>query len=368
MAVRKPNFRQRLKQRKPLAAGNTALAASRQPAAGWLMAVGQSLLMPGLGGVPAEHRFWGGDVAAVTLARTLAELDIAVPGDWNAARHDPAAYVLITLERWIADHGGEAIRRRFELQATLCSSLDDFSDRREEDPDGTQLFLTVEASRAAYLVLGPALESLSREHPQLAVTFFHLFTGALGRWLRVYDYRDAQDRVAMLEEWIEGEEEREQYELPAVEACIPGCLKEKPLTDSELATQCSQVEGREVKALLDGVVELARVSESAERPELTEEMREQLFDSNPALPGLLAVFHENDAVEGCFDEDSRALWEMTPEPCVSIAMSAHDPASVRRAFETFGVACRTLALASRLMDLMPGNERWIMEPREEERP
>jgi hypothetical protein len=34
--------------------------------------------------------------------------------------------------------------------------------------------------------------------------------------------------------------------------------------------------------------------------------------------------------------------------------------SVQRTFNIFGVACHTIAQASHLIDLMPGNDQWII--------
>jgi hypothetical protein len=48
------------------------------------------LALPRLDGVVIEHRVNAGDEPAVALARTLLGLDIAVPEDWEAARHAPA--------------------------------------------------------------------------------------------------------------------------------------------------------------------------------------------------------------------------------------------------------------------------------------
>ena len=56
-------------------------------------------------------------------------------------------------------------------------------------------------------------------HPRLPVTFFRLLVGAVNRWVRVYDYHDAEERVEMLREWYEGEENADQYEMPDVEGC-----------------------------------------------------------------------------------------------------------------------------------------------------
>jgi len=35
--------------------------------------------------------------------------------------------------------------------------------------------------------------------------------------VRAYDYHDAEERVEMLREWYEGEENADQYEMPDVE-------------------------------------------------------------------------------------------------------------------------------------------------------
>jgi hypothetical protein len=150
----------------------------------------------------------------------------------------------LTLSRSIEGHGGEAIRRRFGLEATIhSSSLDEYSERREGNPAGSQLYLTVESHTAAYLVLGPTLELLEAEHPRLAVSFFETFVNALNGWLRVYDYRDAEDRVDSLREWIEGEADPDEYEIPNVEGCIPSCLKQKALSGEQMEELVSQVEG-----------------------------------------------------------------------------------------------------------------------------
>jgi hypothetical protein len=325
------------------------------------MGAGDQLAIPRLDGVPLEHRFSAGDMASIALSRTLLELDIAFPEDWVSANHDPRAYVLVTLERLIKAHGGEAIKRRFDLYATLTDSLDEFSERKQENPDGKQLFLTIDPGRAAYVVLRPALDLLEEVHPRVPATFFHLFTGALNNWLRVYDYRDAQERVAMLRDWIESEEDQDQYEIPDVEGCIPACMRRRPLSLKRLRELISKVEKRETRDLLNAVLELSEVSEQAKRPELTEEMREELCDTNPALPSLLAVFAQNDAIEGCFDEEAQTMTEVTPEPSVIIPLNAHDAVSVRQAFHAFGVICKTLAVASRLIDRMPGNEQWLIQ-------
>ena len=177
--------------------------------------------------MPVDHSLCAGDEPAVALAKTLLKLDIAVPEDWEKAKHDPTAYIGLTLARWIARHGVEAIKRRFDLTAAITSLLDEYTDRDPENPN--LLYLTVDAGSAGYVVLSSTLELLEKAHPRLPATFFHLFTGALNKWIRVYDYRDAEERVAMMREWIEGEPDEDQYEIPDVGGCIPASMKRRPL-------------------------------------------------------------------------------------------------------------------------------------------
>ena len=54
------------------------------------------------------------------------------------------------------------------------------------------------------------------------------------------------------------------------------------------------------------------------------------------------------------------MLEVTPEPNLIIPLHPADSETVRDAFHVFGVACETIAAASRLIDLMPGNDKWVI--------
>ena len=60
------------------------------------MAQGSGLLLPRLAGVPLIQRVVADDHLAVILAKALVELNIAVPGDWNKAEHDPPSFIRLT--------------------------------------------------------------------------------------------------------------------------------------------------------------------------------------------------------------------------------------------------------------------------------
>jgi hypothetical protein len=300
------------------------------------------------------------DRLALMLAKSLVELDIAVPGDWERADCDPTSSIRLTLERWIKAHGDSAIRRRFLLVATIGDTPCEWTERDETKPN--QLFLIVEPSEASCgcVTFGPTLELLEKVHPQLPATFFNLFIGALNRFIRVYDHRNAEERAEMLQEWAAQEADADQYEIPDVQGSIPACMRQTALDEAELAHLKDKINDPFANKLVETVLSLERVSAQAKRPELGDDIGQQLSDCNPPLPCLLAIFAEADSVAACFDEDAQGMLEVTPEPNLIIPFDPTETESVRKAFHVFGVACETIAAASDLIDLMPGNDKWVI--------
>jgi PRTRC genetic system protein F len=333
---------------------------ARLAAAGQLMARGAGLLLPRLTGVPLIHRVVADDRRAVMLAKSLVELDIAVPGDWERAEADPTSFTRLTLERWIKAHGGPAIRRRFLLVATISDTPCEWAERDETRPN--RLFLTVEPSEAncGCVTFGPTLELLENVHPQLPATFFNLFVRALNRYIRTYDHRDAEERAETLREWAAQEADADQYEIPDVEGSIPPCMRMETLNECELACLKDKINDPLVTKLVNAVLALDHLSAQAKRPELDDDIGQQLSDCNPPLPCLLAVFAEADAIAACFDEEAEGMMEVTPEPNLIIPFDPTDTESVQQTFHMFGVACQTIAAASHLIDLMPGNDKWVI--------
>ena len=316
--------------------------------------------LPQLAGIPTGQRLIADDRLAVTLAESLVKLDIASPEDWEKAEHDPTSYIRITLQRWIDAHGGAAIRRRFLLAAAISTVPCEWAERDESQSN--RLFLIVEPSEASCgcVVFGPTLDMLERVDPQLPATFFHLFSGALNGWIRIYDYRDAEERVETLREWIAQEPDADQYELPDVAGCIPPYMRQSSVEGHELARIKDKIRDPLARKLVEATLSLEHTSGQAERPEISEDVSQLLCDCNPPLPSLVAVFAESDAVAACLDDEAQGMMELTPEPNLIIPFSPGDAASVHSASRTFAVACETIAAASRLVDLMPGNDKYMI--------
>src|SRR5207244_12017588 len=145
-------------------------------------------------------------------------LGLAEASAWEDAKHSPTGYVRAALKRWLVSHGGEQVRENFALNATVSGSPDLYSgaDGRRE-----LLYLMVDPDSAGYMLLGPTLEMLEVIHPRLPASLYHLLVGAIQRWVRVYDFRDAQYRVEMLRDWVEGASDPEKEELPEVAGGMP---------------------------------------------------------------------------------------------------------------------------------------------------
>ncbi len=326
--------------------------AARVATANCLMATGSRWSIPRLDGIPTEYRLLGGIEVAARLDDALSTR-VAHRRQWDQVERDPFRFVEYALREWVRTHGGPEIEKELFFHLGLVSDLDPCG-QGEQQGGEDEMYLVLEPESAGYVVLGPTLRLLEAFHPRLPLTFVDLFTRSLNRWVRVYDYRDALDRVEQLREWYESDPEGETVELPDVAAAIPHCLRSKwnPLKERFIEQLLGTTHDRKVRALLEGVLELRAASLAGKRPDMGELAEAQLMDSNPPVPALVAVFEKHDAVEGCFDEESQGMLECPPEPNVILPFRVADADSVGEAFRLLGVICGTLGQGARLMTTM----------------
>lgn len=335
-------------------AESTTHSARRVAAAYSLMPAGGPCAVPRLDGIPNEYRLVDGINVVATLAKTLVSTGLATPAQWRRAGCDPFRLLERVLKDRIAADAGSELEKEFSLRVGLTSTLDPSERDAENTADAGEVFLTLEPESAGYVVMGPALRLLEAVHPRLPATFFDLFTAALNRWIRVYDYRDVQARVEMLRECYEADPEAEMVELPAVDAAVPGSLLREwhPLKKRFLRQLTKQVRNKRARLLIEGVIELSRISQQGKRPDVDDRAQAQLADSNPPVPALLAVFNKHDAIEGCFDEECQGMLECPPEPNIIIPFLANDQNRASEAFRLLSVICGVLRQAARVIALM----------------
>src|SRR5579872_894368 len=323
-----------------------------------LMATGSGLTIPRLDGVAVAHQLRQGEQATARLARAFVQGGLAKIDDWISAKRNPFEFLKRSLDRWLKDHRVCRIQEQFFLDLTISTSLDRYFAPNDCSPaDASEVFLTLEPESAGYIIMGPTLRLLEAAHARLPATFVQLFLNALNRWVRVYDYRDALDRVERLRDWYESDPEGGEVELPDIKRCIPPSLKRRPLSAKSVAKIVPCIENQLARQLMELVVELNLSSSQGVRPEIGEGTRELLMDCGEPVPALLAVFERNDSIEGCFDEECQGMLELTPEPNLIVPFNGDSRESVVGAFAALATVAHTLSCASQLMSIMPGNER-----------
>jgi hypothetical protein len=333
----------------PCGAGRVATAVK-------LIGIGSQLAVPHLNGVQARHQVAFGIQPAARLGLSLLEAGIADAKDWNPSRKNPGEFVENTLRRWAVKNGGDEIATEFDVALAIVNDLEPYSDGGSNATIAQEMYMVLEPETAGYVVLGPLLRELARIHNRLPVTFFNLLTAALNRWVRVYDFRDAEERVEMLREWYESDPDSEHLELPDVKSATPKFLEtRKPLQESSLERLAEKTRDKRIQAILSGLLQLSAASRRGQRPEIRAEASDRLADSNPPLPALLAVFEKQDAIDGCFDEEAQGMMECPPEPNVIIPLNITEVDSVKTAFGIAEVVCDVLTLASRLIKLIMAN-------------
>jgi hypothetical protein len=323
----------------------------------WLIARGRSLDVPRLDRVALHHSSFGSDAASARFATILVELGIANPSDWEGCAGEPAKFLRCTIDRFVRSHGESEIDEAFELSVTLSTDPHEWCES-EDEPDGSQMFLYLEASSCGFVNLAPALALCENEHPRLPATFARMFLNSIGSCFRIYDDRDAEEHISILEDNYEPEADGEERAgLPDRNKILPPCMKQRPLGGKGLKAMLSRMAPKSRAArLLRATLELKRVSDRVKLPEIPEPVRELFCDCNPPVPVLLAIYQLGDAIEACFDDERQSMLEVTPEPWPLIPFDGTDLESVRKAFDCFGGVLDTLVAARRVLNLVPGWE------------
>jgi len=230
------------------------------------------------------------------------------------------------------------------------------------------LYLVGDYEAAASIPIGATLARLETENDLLPAAFYQVLTTNLYKWMRVYDYLDAQEHAEM---WMEdlNDEESEASVYRRVDMEIPACIKRnsQKLKYRRARTLLQEIRPRtsEARELIRHLLEMdahGRGHEHAWPGQLSEKdvpgIDEWLMDAENSRPGCLITWYENDAINACFDEEAQHMGENGPcQPNVALPIHLDVPKKkldeeVRRVFDHARAMLRSLASAAKIVELV----------------
>jgi len=257
------------------------------------------------------------DQPAAKLAASMLRLGICRSKDWNGSAVD---FVGKALARFCRKQGSAIVGRVYP--ESCIRLMDEILERGEYERSqsgdvgpSSRMFLTVIYDQASMIQIGPTLTLLGSVHRDLPAAFYEVFATNLWRWMRVYDYRDAEnyaeDQIAM----HDGEELEESF-YPKVKAARPSFLKDLPEYDVAvdfLQKTVPEVKSSPAAAMIRHCLAMHecgkthKASWPSDLRDQVPEMEDYLEHTDYPGPGSLIVFDEDDLIEACFSEETEHL-------------------------------------------------------------
>lgn len=313
---------------------------------------------------------WDEGPAAV-LGMSLLRLGICRPNDWSGSAVD---FVERGFRSFCSQNRAVDVKRVWVGDLRITDSLFELSEQERNQVEAGResmsdhLYLVGDYEAAASIPIGATLARLEAEHTLLPAAFYAVLTTNLYKWMRVYDYLDAQEHA---ETWMEdlSDEELEASVYRKVDLEVPVCIKRhsKALKYRRARALLQKTRPRTsvVHELIRHVLEMDAHGQGQEHAwpgQITEKdvpgVDAWFEDAEYSRPGCLITWYENDAINACFDEEAQHMGENGPcQPNVALPIHLNKPAKeldeeVRRVFDHAGAMLRSLASAARIVELV----------------
>ena len=146
---------------------------------------------------------------------SLLRLGICRPDDWSGSAVD---FVECGFRRFCSQNRAADAKRVWVGDLRITDSLFELTEQERNQVEAGRedvtdhLYLVGDYEAAASIPIGATLARLESEHENLPAAVYKVFTKNLYKWMRVYDYVDAQEHAEM---WMEdlSDEESEAYGL-----------------------------------------------------------------------------------------------------------------------------------------------------------
>lgn len=324
--------------------------------------------VPRFKSVPWRYCTGWDEKPAAQLGKSLLLLGICRPSDWDGSAVD---FVERGFQRFCLEQGAAEAARVWqgELRLTDCEFEMNEWEREQSVADREHpieaLFLVGEYTAAASLPIGPAWSFLQSEHPFLPAAVYRVLADNLGKWMRLYECRDAMYHA---EAWMEGmaEEELKDSLYPKVKNNIPQCLRrleEVSYTEALkfLARAARRLQGPPAQ-LVSSLLEMHKHGKAHEPAwpstlaQTAPEIEAFMNDSDGCGPGCLICWHEGDEISACFDEEMSTLGQNGPlEPSFLLQLRLNLrgrslDGEVQRVFDHAAALLRSLAAGARAVE------------------
>jgi hypothetical protein len=308
---------------------------------------------------------------AAVLGMSLLRLGICQPTDWSGSAVD---VVERGFRRFCSQNRAVEAKRVWVGDLRITDSLFELTEQERNQAEAGRedvtdhLYLVGDYEAAASIPIGTTLTRLETEHDLLPAAFYVVLTTNLYKWMRVYDYVDAQEHAEM---WMEdlSDEELEASIYRKVDMEVPGCIKRhsKTLKYRRASTLLQEIQPHTTVAreLVRHLLEMdtdGQGHEHAWPSQISEKdvpgMDAWLTDAEYSRPGCLITWYENDAINACFDEEAQHMGENGPcQPNVALPIHLDKTnkeldEEVRRVFDHAGAMLRSLASAAKIVELV----------------
>ena len=327
--------------------------------------------IPKLKGIRSRYCTRWDEGPAAVLGMSLLHLGICRPHDWSGSAVD---FVERGFRRFCSQNRVVDVRRVWVGDLRITDNLFELTEQERNQVEAGRegmtdhLYLVGDYEAAASIPIGATLTRLETEHDLLPAAFYTVLTSNLYKWMRVYDYVDAEDHA---ETWMEdlSDEESDASVYRKVDTEIPACIKAHAKT----------LKYRRAKKILEETRPHTGVAREMIRHLLEMDAHGQgqehawpghisdtdvpgiddwLMDAENSRPGCLITWYENDAINACFDEEAQHMGENGPcQPNVALPLHLNKPTKkldeeVRRLFDHAGAMLRSLAAAAKIVELV----------------
>ncbi len=302
---------------------------------------------------------------------SLLRLGICRPEDWSGSAVD---LVERGFNRFCRQNGATEAKKVWVGDLRIADSFFELTEQERSQieagrEDATQqLFLIGDYEAAASIPIGATLTHLEGVHDLLPAAFYQVFTASLYKWMRVYEYVDAQEHAEMWTEDLD-DEELEASVYKKVDLEIPGCMKKhsQSFKSKRVRLLLEQIQPRAPMArqLIRLVLEMDAHGQGHQhawpghlREKDVPGIGDWLMDAEYSRPGCLITWYENDAINACFDEEAQHMGENGPcQPNVALPIQLDQPTKkldeqVRQVFDHAGAMLRSLALAAKVVEII----------------